>query len=86
MTQLLKKDVTHVFSDGCQRALTVLKQKLMESPVLSIYNPASETELYCDASSAGFGATLMQTQPDGKFHLISYFPKTASPAGSRSHS
>lgn len=86
MTQLLKKDVVYEFTEDCRAAFTTLKQKLMESPILAIYNPHNETELHCDASACGFGAVLMQKQPDGKFHPVAYYSKTASPPESRLHS
>lgn len=63
-----------------------LKAKLIDSPILAIYDPQRETELHCDASSIGFGAALMQRQSDKKLHPVSYFSKTATAAESRYHS
>lgn len=53
---------------------------------MAIFDPGKETELHVDASAAGFGATLMQKQPDGKFHPVSYFSQATTPAESRYHS
>ncbi|XP_068140351.1 LOW QUALITY PROTEIN: uncharacterized protein [Drosophila tropicalis] len=79
LSRLLRKDTPYVFSEECLEAFRTLK--LIKSPVLSIYNPKSETELHCDASSIGF-----QKQTDGKLHPVSYFSKMASAAESKLHS
>lgn len=41
------------------QAFETLKSKLVEAPVLVIYNPSNETKLHCDVSTMGFGALLM---------------------------
>lgn len=64
----------------------MLKEKLINTPILSIYNPKHETELHCDASSLGFGAILMQRKTDNKFHPIFYFSKRTTDCESRYHS
>lgn len=86
LTKLLKKDAHFEFSEECKQAFRILRDKLLESPVLSIYNPEAVTELHCDASAAGFGAILMQKQSDGNFHPVSYFSKTTSDAEAKLHS
>lgn len=86
LSRLLRKEVPYVFDDDCVHAFNILKEKLLDAPVLSIYSPTAETELHCDASAAGFGAVLLQKQTDGKLHPVSYFSKTASDAESVLHS
>lgn len=86
MTRLLKKDAPYVFSDDCQKSFATLRQKLLEAPVLSIYDPLLETELHCDASAQGFGAVLLQRQTDNSLHPVAYFSKTTSPAEAKLHS
>lgn len=56
-------------------AFEFLREKLVSSPVLAVYDSKRGTEVHCDASSYGFGATLMQKQDDGKFHPIAYYSK-----------
>lgn len=63
-----------------------MKERLTNGPVLAIYDPKKDTELHVDASAAGFGATLMQRQADGKFHPVSYFSQATTAAESRYHS
>lgn len=86
LSQLMKKDAPFVFTEECRQAFFTLRQKLLEPPVLSIFDVKRETELHCDASAKGFGAALMQKQDDGKFHPVAFFSKSTSPAESRLHS
>lgn len=84
--QLLKKDVTFQFGDRERTAFETLKLKLINAPVLSIYSPHVYTELHCDASSLGFGATLLQRQTNKAMHPIFYFSKRTTEPESRYHS
>lgn len=86
ITYLTKKDVPFNFSDDCDRAFIQLRDALISAPILAIYDPTSETELHCDASSHGFGAVLLQKKDDGKFHPISYFSKSTTPQEAKYHS
>lgn len=76
----LKKDTVFRFNSAFEH----LKNVLIQKPILSIYNPNSETYLHCDASCHGFGSILMQKQ-DGKFHPIFYFSKRISTSESKFH-
>lgn len=64
----------------------MLRDLLVSAPVLAIYNQNRETELHTDASSAGFGAVLMQRQDDGKFHPVAYFSKSTTSGEANLHS
>lgn len=59
LTDLTRKEVVFKFAEKEMKAFKVLKSRLMAAPLLAIYDPRDETELHCDASSAGFGAALM---------------------------
>ena len=83
---LLKKGATFKFDRPQMDAFETLKRKLIESPILSIYNPGDLTELHCDASSQGFGAVLLQRKADNRFHPIFYFSKRTSEVEARYHS
>lgn len=58
--RLLRKDVLFTFGQTERNAFEMLKNKLIESPILAVYNPKAYTELHCNASSQGFGAILLQ--------------------------
>lgn len=83
---LLRKDSTFMFGEKEMQIFELLKSKLIEDPILSIYSPQNKTELHCDASSHGFGAILMQCQSDGKFHPVFYYSKRTTDVESRLHS
>ncbi|KAL4152687.1 hypothetical protein QTP88_000520 [Uroleucon formosanum] len=83
---LVKKNVDFIFGEQEQEAFKYLSSILTKTPVLAIYSPTAETELHCDASSSGFGAILLQKQPDNKFKPVSYFSQRTSPVESKYHS
>lgn len=83
---LVKKDTEFVFGSVQLETFQMLKDKLLATPILSIYGPNLETELHCDASSIGFGAILLQRQNDGRFHPVFYFSKRTTDVESRYHS
>lgn len=74
------------FGEDERKCFELLKSKLVEAPILSIFDPSDETELHCDASSHGFGAILLQRKNDGKFYPIFYFSKRTSDSVSKYHS
>lgn len=44
------------------QSFSSLKEKLVERPILSLYNPKLDTELHTDASALGIGGILLQWQ------------------------
>lgn len=83
---LLRKNVPFNFGVRELQAFEKLKRRLTQAPVLAIYNPNNETELHCDASTAGFGAVLMQCGNDKKSHPVFFFSKRTTDAESHYHS
>lgn len=75
---LTKTNVTFRFGETKHNAFKTLKAKLTKAPVSAIYNPNNHTELHCNASSAGFGAVLMQKKADGKMHPVFYYSRRTS--------
>ena len=86
LSDLTKKDKSFVFGPVELEAFETLKQRLIQSPILALYDPKDETELHCDASNMGFGAILLQKKNDGKWHPVFYYSKRTSDAESRYHS
>jgi len=41
-----------------------VKKKLIEAPVLALYDHRDDIELHCDASALGFRAVLLQGKAD----------------------
>ena len=50
LTQLLKKKEKWQWADLEENAFKTLKGELVKRPILTFYNPASETQLHTDAS------------------------------------
>ena len=72
LTNLTRKNVPFVWNEQCSEAFKILKQKLLEPPILA-YPRFDGTEfiLQTDASFKGLGFILAQKQ-DGKERVISY--------------
>lgn len=86
MYDLTKAGVKFKFGEREFESFERLKRKLVQAPILAIYDPDDETELHCDASALGFGAVLMQKKRDLNFHPVFYFSKRTSKAESKYHS
>ncbi|KAK7895754.1 hypothetical protein WMY93_021079 [Mugilogobius chulae] len=57
-----------------------LKQMLLDSPALSIYNPKLPTVITTDASDYGLGAVLTQFHPDNTERIVAFASRTLTPA------
>ncbi|VEN44890.1 unnamed protein product [Callosobruchus maculatus] len=79
---LLKKGKEFEFNESHLNAFNILKTKLCEAPILSIYDPTLETEL----SSLGFGAILLQRQANKLFQPVFYFSRRTTEVESKYHS
>ena len=53
------------WKNECGNSFQLLKQRLSESPVLSMYDPDIPLKIDCDASKYGLGALLSHKYPDG---------------------
>ena len=60
LRELLKKDVSWIWSAAHQAAFDKLKEMLTSSPVMAYFVPAKETSILVDASPFGLGAILVQ--------------------------
>lgn len=84
LTNLRNKEFN--WTNECTEAFVTLRDRLVNSPVLAVYDPQRETELHTDASIKGYGSVLLQRQGDKKFHPVACYSKCTSPAESRYHS
>lgn len=83
LTDLLKKDSKFIFKDEHKESFELLKNHLINQPILSIYRPSATTELHTDASKLGYGAVLLQkNDDDNNFHPVYFFSRKTSPAES----
>ena len=79
LTNLTKKDVPFSWTEQQEDAFQTLKRKLVERPVLALYNREAITELHTDASKHGLGGVLLQRQHDGSLRPICYYSRPDYP-------
>lgn len=86
IAHLTRKNVNFNWTPQCEMIRQDLIKQLTSEPVLAIFDPNLPTEVHTDASSAGYGAVLLQTHPDCRKHVVAYFSKVTQGAESRYHS
>jgi len=75
-----KKDKVE-WTDECEIAFQTLKTKLIQAPVLQIYDPSRPIVIETDASQFAIGAALLQPSGDDKdLRPIAYFSRKLKPA------
>ena len=79
---LTKKNSTICWTTACDNAFCKLKELLCDAPVLvyPCFGPSEEFIIETDASTVGLGAVLVQKQPDGTVHPITYVSRSLQPA------
>lgn len=79
ITKPLVKDSQWVWDKPQQRAVDEIKEILVTSPVLALFDVNLETILSVDTSSYGLGAVLLQRQKTGEFKPVAYISRSMSP-------
>ena len=74
MTKLTQKNIKFVWTQECEHCFQMLKEKLMNAPILTLPEPGKCFTVYSDASHIGHGCVLMQ---DGK--VIAYASRQLKP-------
>ena len=73
--ELERKDQKFVWTKSYEDALNKVKDAIVNSPVITNFDPTKETILTTDASSYGIGAVLSQTDK-GQEKVVSFFSRT----------
>ena len=83
LRDLLIKSNQWVWGEPQQKAFQEIKEGLVSSTVLALFDANRETVVSADASSYGLGAVLLQKQPDGELKPISYILRSLTPTEQR---
>ena len=76
LNELLEKDRTWIWEDAQRQAFENVKQMLVASPVLALFDPNLETILSADSSSYGLGAVLLQKQVTEQLLPVAYISRS----------
>ncbi|CAB0027963.1 unnamed protein product [Trichogramma brassicae] len=60
LSELTKKSIDFEWTEECEKAINILKEKLCEQPILKIANPKLPYIVTCDASAFAIGGFLAQ--------------------------
>ncbi len=77
---LLKKESSFEWTEKCDAAFQLLKQKLVSAPILKYPDFRKEFHVFTDGSLNGIGAVLCQENEQGKCLPIAYASRTLTKA------
>ena len=79
----LYKDQQWIWDHSQQEAFNLVKESLLSTPALALYDPNATTMVSADASSYGLGAVLFQEQRNGDIKPVVYISRSLSPVEER---
>jgi len=85
LRMLLRKNKTFVWEQPQQEAFDILKQKLIDKPVVASYRLDAIHEVHTDASSIGLAGVLLQME-EQQLQPIAYFSRATSSTEKNFHS
>ena len=62
MMRMTQKEFKFEWNDLCEKAFQELKMRLTSAPILIVPERGQRYTMYCDASKAGLGCVLMQSE------------------------
>ncbi|KYB25609.1 hypothetical protein TcasGA2_TC034292 [Tribolium castaneum] len=87
LTLLTKNDQRFIWSEDQANAFLPLKKILSEKPILSLYDPTAEFQVYCDASKQGLAGTYLQKKKvDAVWKPVCYFSRQTTEDEKKFHS
>ena len=86
LTDLLKVKTEWKWTEEHTKAFNVLKERLIERPVMAVYDNKFETELHTDASKLGIAGILMQRNAEGIIRPVAYYSRKTTKDEQKFHS
>lgn len=86
LTDLLKVKTEWKWTEEHTKAFNVLKERLIERPVMAVYDDKFETELHTDASKLGIAGILMQRNAEGIIRPVAYYSRKTTKDEQKFHS
>jgi len=86
LTDLLRTRFGWKWTDELVNAFHILKEKLVERPVMALYDAKFETELHTDASKLGITGILMQRNTEGTIRPVTYYSQKTTDDEQKLHS
>ena len=80
VNKLLRHGVKWHWSEACENAFRMAKEKIVSPNVLVHYDPSRQITLAADASAYGIGAVISHTMEDGTERPIAFASRTLSPS------
>ena len=79
MIATIRKGVQFEWSDACQKAFNLLKERFTTAPILAHFDYEKECIVETDASDNVSAGVLSQYGEDGKLHPVAFFSRKHSP-------
>ncbi|XP_041940375.1 uncharacterized protein K02A2.6-like [Alosa sapidissima] len=77
---LLRGSESFTWTPEAQKSFDTVKELIVNSPALSLFNPELPTVVTTDASDYGLGAVLTQMHPDGSEKTVAFASRTLTQA------
>lgn len=87
LSDLLRKPSNFIMGTDQEVSFVLLRDSLVKSPVLKLFDPNAITEVHTDASKIAYGAVLLQKDNDDQhFHPVQYMSRKTTPQEEKYHS
>jgi RNase H-like domain found in reverse transcriptase len=80
MVNLTRKDQPFIWTDACQKAFELMKDRVTTAPVLKHFDRTKEAILETDSSDYVNGGVLSQYGDDGILYPVAFYSKNMAPA------
>ncbi|KAJ8356711.1 hypothetical protein SKAU_G00195050 [Synaphobranchus kaupii] len=80
MRACIRQDTDYIWTDEAETSFTKVKELLVGSPALALFDPALPTVISTDASDYGLGAVFTQIHPNHTERTVAFASRTLTPA------